>query len=83
MSEGELTLNSARPPASLGHVQRMLGFLHERDFRLFWTGETTSQVGTAVAEVVLPLIGVRVLHAGTFAIASLPPQHGCLGYCSA
>lgn len=71
MSQGELTLNSEPPPASLGHVQRMLGSLHERDFRLFWTGETTSQVGTAVAEVVLPLIGVRVLHAGTFAIASL------------
>ena len=71
MSQGELTLNSEPLPASLGHVQRMLGSLRERDFRLFWTGETTSQVGTAVAEVVLPLIGVRVLHAGTFAIASL------------
>jgi predicted MFS family arabinose efflux permease len=63
VSENQLTLT--------GYLKRATGSLQERDFRLFWTGETTSLVGTAVAEIVLPLVGIRVLHAGTFAIASL------------
>ena len=41
-----------------------------RDFRVFWTGETTSQVGSAVTIVALPLVAVK-LHASTFAISLL------------
>jgi MFS family permease len=47
------------------------GALGKRDFRLFWIGESTSLVGTSVSSVVIPLVGVKVLHAGTFAVALL------------
>ena len=50
---------------------RIAGTLGKRNFRLFWVGETTSQVGSAISSVVIPLVGVRVLHADTFAIALL------------
>lgn len=52
-------------------LQRIAGTLRKRSFRLFWIGESTSQVGSAISSVVVPLVGVRVLHAGTFAIALL------------
>ena len=45
--------------------------LRKRNFRLLWIGETTSQVGSSVSEVVLPIIGIGVLHAGPLAITSL------------
>lgn len=41
------------------------------DFRLFWFGETTSQVGTSVTFVALPLVAVEVLHASTFLVGLL------------
>lgn len=47
------------------------GLLRERDFRLLWIGETTSNLGTAVTTVALPLVAISVLHAGTFAVAAL------------
>jgi predicted MFS family arabinose efflux permease len=49
----------------------MAGTLSKRSFRLFWIGESTSLIGTGVSSVVVPLVGVRVLHAGTFAVALL------------
>jgi predicted MFS family arabinose efflux permease len=52
-------------------LRRVAGTLSKRNFRLFWIGESTSLIGSNVSSVVLPLIGVRVLHAGTFAIALL------------
>lgn len=52
-------------------LRRIAGTLGKRYFRLFWIGESTSQIGTAVSSVVIPLVGIRVLHAGTFAIALL------------
>ena len=52
-------------------LRRITGTLGKRNFRLFWIGESTSQVGSAVSSVVVPLVGVRVLHAGTFEIAAL------------
>ena len=42
-----------------------------RDFRLLWIGETTSQFGSAVTWVALPLIAVQALHAGPFEVALL------------
>lgn len=42
-----------------------------RDFRLLWVGETTSQFGSAVTWVALPLIAVQSLHAGPFEVALL------------
>lgn len=47
------------------------GLLREHDFRLLWIGETTSNLGTAVTTVALPLVAISVLHAGTFAVAAL------------
>jgi predicted MFS family arabinose efflux permease len=52
-------------------LRRITGTLGKRNFRLFWIGETTSLIGTNIASVVVPLVGVRVLHAGTFAVALL------------
>lgn len=47
------------------------GLFRRRDFRLLWIGETTSQFGSAVTVVALPLIAVQVLHAGPFEVALL------------
>jgi predicted MFS family arabinose efflux permease len=59
------------PVSPEGRLRRITGTLGKRNFRLFWIGETTSQIGTNVSSVVVPLVGVRVLHAGTFAVALL------------
>jgi MFS family permease len=48
-----------------------LGLLAQRNFRLFWTGETTSQLGNAMARVAMPLLAVDVLHASNFLVASI------------
>ncbi|HEY6316010.1 MAG TPA: MFS transporter [Streptosporangiaceae bacterium] len=47
------------------------GLLWNRDFRLFWLGETTSNVGSAMAVVAMPLTAVAVLHASTFVVGAL------------
>jgi predicted MFS family arabinose efflux permease len=52
-------------------LRRVAGTLSKRSFRLFWIGESTSMIGSAISSVVAPLAGVKVLHAGTFAIALL------------
>jgi predicted MFS family arabinose efflux permease len=59
------------PASREARFRRMAGTLGKRNFRLFWIGETTSQIGTNLSSVVVPLVGVRVLHAGTFAVALL------------
>lgn len=51
--------------------RRRGGLWRHRDFRVFWTGETTSQVGSAVTFVALPLVAVSTLHASTLAVALL------------
>ncbi|MGH9064723.1 MAG: MFS transporter [Acidimicrobiales bacterium] len=58
---------------SLGSVgdRRRGGLWRQHDYRLFWTGETTSQVGTAVTSVALPLVAVSSLHASTFVVGVL------------
>ncbi|WP_406208228.1 MFS transporter [Kitasatospora sp. NBC_01560] len=42
-----------------------------RDFRLFWCGETAGKFGASVTGVALPLIAVSDLHASTFEIGLL------------
>lgn len=42
-----------------------------RNFLLLWTGQTISEVGSAISLVVLPLIAVVYLHAGGFAVGAL------------
>src|SRR4051812_45308890 len=43
----------------------------DRDFRLIWTGETISTLGSAVAGTSLPLVALLVLQASTFDVALL------------
>lgn len=58
--------------AAPAHDRRRKGGLwHHRDFRLLWIGESTSQVGTAVTSIVLPLVAIDVLHASTFLVSIL------------
>jgi len=47
------------------------GLWGNRDFRLLWTGETTSMLGSMVATTALPLVAVITLHASTFQVALL------------
>ncbi|MGH8960882.1 MAG: MFS transporter [Jatrophihabitantaceae bacterium] len=55
-----------------GDVRRRRGgLIWHRDFRLLWAGESTSDLGTAVSGVVLPLIAVVYLHATPFAVGAL------------
>jgi predicted MFS family arabinose efflux permease len=51
--------------------RRIGGLLWQRDFRLFWTGETVSQIGTVVTTVAMPLIAVTQLHVGAFVVGIL------------
>jgi MFS family permease len=47
------------------------GLLRQRDFRLFWTGESISEVGNSVTIVVIPLVAIDTLHASTFIVTLL------------
>ncbi|MGW4520420.1 MFS transporter [Amycolatopsis sp. NPDC004378] len=49
----------------------MKGLWGNRDFRLLWTGETTSMLGSMVASTALPLVAVVTLGASTFQVALL------------
>jgi MFS family permease len=47
------------------------GLWGHRDFRLLWTGETTSMLGSMVASTALPLVAVVTLGASTFQVGLL------------
>ncbi len=47
------------------------GLLRQRDFRLFWTGESISEVGNSVTIVVIPLVAIDTLHTSTFVVTLL------------
>ena len=47
------------------------GLLRQRRFRLLWIGETTSNLGSNVSSVALPLVALGVLHAHVFAVSLL------------
>ena len=47
------------------------GGLRDRDFLLFWSGETVSKAGTALTTVAMPLVAVQVLGANTFMMGVL------------
>lgn len=42
-----------------------------RSFRLLWTGETTSEVGSSVTTVVMPLLAATTLRASAFVVSLL------------
>jgi predicted MFS family arabinose efflux permease len=51
--------------------RRLGGLLRQRNFRLFWTGESISEVGNSVAIFVVPLVAIDTLHASTFIVTLL------------
>jgi hypothetical protein len=51
--------------------RRFGGLLRQRDFCLFWTGETVNQLGSAMALMGVPLLAVLFLHATTFEVGLL------------
>ncbi len=58
-------------PTAIPTPRRLGGVLRQRNFRLLWTGETVSSIGGSMATIGVALLAVEVLHASTFAIASL------------
>jgi MFS family permease len=52
-------------------MRNRLGLIATRDFRLLWTGETTSCLGSSIGGVALPLVALSALHASVFAISAL------------
>lgn len=71
MSGQETIAATTSNRAQYRYFQRLAGPLKIRNFRLFWIGESTSFLGTAVSEVVLPIVGVKELHAGPLAVSFL------------
>lgn len=51
--------------------RRLGGLLWQRNFRLFWIGETVNQLGSAMALIGVPLLAVLFLHATTFEVGAL------------
>jgi predicted MFS family arabinose efflux permease len=51
--------------------RRRGGLFRHRNFRLLWIGETISTAGGFLANVLIPLLAVTVLHANTFDVAAL------------
>ncbi|HEX7994440.1 MAG TPA: MFS transporter [Streptosporangiaceae bacterium] len=51
--------------------QCMGGLLRQRNFRLFWVGESISEFGNSVTIVVIPLVAIDTLHASTFIVTLL------------
>ncbi|GAA4577340.1 MFS transporter [Micromonospora coerulea] len=47
------------------------GLFRHRDFRLLWTGQAISSIGSNVTTVALPLVALAVLDATTFQVAVL------------
>ena len=47
------------------------GLLRQRNFRLFWAGESISEVGNSVTIVVIPLVAIDTLHTSTFIVTLL------------
>lgn len=50
---------------------RSASLWHHRDFRLLWSGQAVSEVGSEVTMLALPLLATITLHASTFQVALL------------
>jgi MFS family permease len=55
--------------ASMG--RRLGGLWRQRNFALFWTGESISEVGNSVTLIVVPLVAIDTLHTSTFIVTLL------------
>jgi MFS family permease len=54
-----------------GVGRRLGGLWRQRNFALFWTGESISEVGNSVTLIVVPLVAIDTLHASTFIVTLL------------
>ncbi|WP_319461502.1 MFS transporter [Micromonospora sp. RTP1Z1] len=61
---------TSRTPAPT-RARRRGGLFRHRDFRLLWTGQAVSSIGSNVTTVALPLVALAVLDATTFQVAVL------------
>ncbi|MGH3164732.1 MAG: hypothetical protein ACRDN0_02420 [Trebonia sp.] len=50
-----------------------------RDFLLLWSGQSVSEMGSAVTQLALPLTAVVLLNASTFAVGLLNAARGPRG----
>ena len=57
--------------AATAAVSPRVDLFRQRDFRLLWTGESTSALGSSVTSVALPLVALGTLHAGVIAVSLL------------
>jgi hypothetical protein len=62
---------TAHESAPRGERRRFGGLLRQRNFRLFWVGETVNLLGSAMALIGVPLLAVLFLHATTFEVGAL------------
>jgi MFS family permease len=47
------------------------GLWRQRNFALFWAGESISEVGNSVTVIVVPLVAIDILHTSTFIVTLL------------
>ena len=47
------------------------GLFADRDFRLFWLGETTSKFGSSISGIAFSLVAISTLHSSTFVVSAL------------
>ena len=66
-----MTAPAAAAGGAATRRQQLGGLLRQHDFRLFWAGETISQLGNTMARVAMPLLAVLVLHVSTFVVTLL------------
>jgi MFS family permease len=62
-------LEAAGVPAGPSTARAGTSLWHHRDFLLLWSGQTVSDVGSAVTMLALPLLAVSVLKATTFEVS--------------
>jgi MFS family permease len=69
---GDTVVEPAEPGANVGAAagQRSSLWRH-RDFMLLWSGQTVSEMGSAVTQLALPLTAVVLLNASTFEVGLL------------
>jgi MFS family permease len=72
MTSTDLSPTRTGPPPTAAPVRRRGGLLRtHRDFRLLWTGETVSKLGSNMGSFSLPLVASVSLNASTFTMGVL------------
>jgi hypothetical protein len=58
---------AARPGAARGSLERAARLGRNRDFRLLWIGQATSELGSSISAVAMPLLALAVTGSPVFA----------------